>query len=355
MGEVSIAAMLRNMFEKNSSDLHITPGSPPMYRIDGAVIPGDFEPLSEEGCQALIYSILTDEQKEKFERENELDIAFGLQDVGRVRMNVFRQRGTVAAALRSIPSRIPNFEELNLPQVISSIVKYPKGLVLVTGPTGSGKSTTLAAMIDWINTNHKGHIITIEDPVEFVHRDKSSVIHQREVGSDTKTFVEALRRVLRQDPDVILIGEMRDLETIKAALTIGETGHLVFATLHTTDSVQTINRIIDVFPPHEQNQVRAQLSFVLQAVIAQQLLPKATGSGRVMGMEILINTPAVRNLIRENKLEQIYTVLQTSGEVGMQHMNRSLYDHYMNQQITFQEAMLRSTDPKDLQRMIKGQ
>ncbi len=351
---VSIAAMLRYMFEKNASDLHITPGVPPMYRIDGSVLASDFEALTEESCQAVIYSILTDDQKEKFERENELDIAFGLQDVGRVRMNVFRQRGTVAAALRSIPSRIPNFEDLNLPQVVNSIVKYPKGLVLVTGPTGSGKSTTLAAMIDWINTNHKGHIITIEDPVEFVHRDKSCVVHQREIGADTKSFTEALRRVLRQDPDVILIGEMRDLETIKAALTIGETGHLVFGTLHTTDCVQTINRVIDVFPPHEQSQVRAQLSFVLQAVLSQQLIPKATGAGRVMGLEVMINTAAIRNLIRESKLEQIYTAMQTGAELGMQPMNQSLYDHYMNQRITFQEAMLRSMDPKDLQRRIKG-
>lgn len=351
---VSIAAMLRYMFEKGASDLHITPNATPMYRIDGSVVPSEFEVLSEEACQSIIYSILTDEQKEKFERENELDLAFGLQDVGRVRMNVLRQRGTVAAALRAIPSRIPNFEELNLPAVVSKIVQFPKGLVLVTGPTGSGKSTTLAAMIDWINTNHKGHIITIEDPVEFVHKDKQCVIHQREIGSDTKSFTEALRRVLRQDPDVILIGEMRDLETIKAALTIGETGHLVFGTLHTTDTVQTINRVIDVFPPHEQSQVRAQLSFVLQAVLSQQLIPKASGGGRVMGLEVMINTPGIRNLIRESKLEQVYTALQTGAELGMQPMNRSLYDHYMNQMITFQEAMLRSMDPKDLQRMIKG-
>mgnify|MGYP000238805105 CR=1 FL=1 len=350
---VNIDTLLRIMFEKGASDLHITVGVPPMLRIDGEITPTEFEKLRPDDCQHIIYSILTDEQKEKFERENELDISFGVEGIGRVRMNVYKQRGAIAAALRNIPLHIMSFEELGLPKVISDIVKTPKGLILVTGPTGSGKSTTLAAMIDWINSHEASHIITIEDPIEYIHTHKNSIVNQREVGTDTQTFAQALKYVLRQDPDVILVGEMRDLETIQAALTIAETGHLVFGTLHTPDAVQTINRIIDVFPSHQQQQVRAQISFVLQAVVAQQLLPKAYSSGRVLAAEILLSNAAVKNLIREEKVHQIYSIMQTGTEYGMRTMNYSLAELYQRQLVTYNEIFARTTDPKDLQRMIQ--
>jgi twitching motility protein PilT len=316
--------------------------------------PTEYEKLRPETCQQLIYSILTDEQKDRFEKEDELDISFGVEGVGRVRMNVFKQRGAVAAVLRTIPSHILTFDELGLPPVANDIVKLPKGLVLVTGPTGSGKSTTLASMIDWINSHEQSHIITVEDPIEFIHNHKMSVVNQREVGTDTKSFVNALKYVLREDPDVILVGEMRDLETISAALTIAETGHLVFATLHTPDAVQAVNRIIDVFPPGQQQQVRAQLSFVLQAVMCQQLLPKAYTSGRVLAIEVLMVNAAVRNLIREEKVHQIYSQIQTGQEYGMQTMNMALYELYRKQVVTHAEIFSRTTDAKDLQRMVKG-
>jgi len=340
------------MFEKGASDLHLTVGVPPMLRIDGEITPTEFEKLRPDDCQNIIYSILTDEQKEKFERENELDISFGVEGIGRVRMNVFKQRGAVAAALRNIPMHILSFEELGLPQVVNDIVKCPKGLILVTGPTGSGKSTTLASMIDWLNSHKAGHIITIEDPIEYIHTHKNCIVNQREVGTDTKSFADALKYVLREDPDIILIGEMRDLETISAALTIAETGHLVFATLHTPDTVQAINRIIDVFPAHQQQQVRAQISFVLQAVIAQQLLPRAYSSGRCLAAEILIVNAAVRNLIREEKVHQIYSIMQTGTEYGMRTMNQSLAELYQKQLVTYNEIFARTTDPKDLQRLV---
>ncbi|HVZ79608.1 MAG TPA: type IV pilus twitching motility protein PilT [bacterium] len=351
---VNIDTLLRLMFERGASDLHITAGAPPMLRVDGVITPTEYEKLRPETTQQLIYSILTDEQKEKFEKDNELDVSFGVEGVGRVRMNVYQQRGAVAAALRNIPTSIRSFEDLKLPAVVQDIVKLPKGLVLVTGPTGSGKSTTLAAMLDWINTNQQHHIITIEDPIEYVHTHKSSIVNQREVGTDTHTFATALKYALRQDPDVILIGEMRDLETVNAALTIAETGHLVFATLHTVDAIQTINRIIDVFPAGQQQQIRAQSSFVLQAVLSQQLLPKAYGSGRCMGIEVLIPTAAVRNLIREEKIHQIYSSMQTGTEYGMQTMNQSLFELYQKQLVTYNEIFSRTLDPKELQRMIKG-
>lgn len=353
---VAINDLLRLLFEKNASDLHLTAGSPPVLRIDGDIVPTELEKLSPEICQGLIYSVLTDEQKEKFERENELDIAFGVKGLGRIRMNVFRQRGAVAAALRNIPSKIPTFEELGLPEVVSTtIVKMPKGLVLVTGPTGSGKSTTIASIINFINSDRKGHIVTIEDPIEYVYTHKNCIVNQREIGVDTPTFASALKRILRQDPDVIVIGEMRDLETIQAALTISETGHLVFATLHTTDAVQSINRIIDVFPPHQQQQIRTQSSFVLQAVLSQQLLQKAYSGGRVAAIEVLMPNVAVRNLIREDKIHQIYSMMQTGSETGMQTMNQSLFNLYQKQLITYNEAISSTTDSKDLQRMIKGE
>lgn len=351
---VTMNELLKMMFQKNASDLHITAGSPPMLRIDGNIVSTELEKLNPELTQSLIYSILTDEQKERFERESELDAAFGISGYGRIRMNVFKQRGTIAASLRNIPTKIPSFEELGLPNVVNNIVNLPKGLVLITGPTGSGKSTTLASIIDYINVHRKCHIVTIEDPIEFLHSHKGCIVNQREVGADTHSFGESLRRVLRQDPDVILIGEMRDLETINAALVVSETGHLVFATLHTTDSVQTINRIIDAFPPYQQPQVRAQLSFVIQAILAQQLLPKAYEGGRVLATEVLIPTMAIRNLIREEKIHQIYSSLQTGTEVGMQTMNQSLVDLYQKQLVTYNEIFSRTLDPKELERMIKG-
>ena len=282
-----------------------------------------------------------------------LDLAFNLRGIGRVRMNVYRQTGCVGAAIRAIPSSFKTFDEIGVPKSILDIMKLPKGLILVTGPTGSGKSTTLASMIDFINETRSSHIVTIEDPVEFVHTHKKSVINQREVGSDTVTFGAALRHILRQDPNVILIGELRDLETIQAALNIAETGHMVLATLHTTDCAQTINRIIDVFPQHQLEQVRVQLSFVLQAVLCQQLLSHASGAGRILACETLIVNSAIRNLIREAKVEQIQVAIQTGGKIGMQTMNQSLADLYFKQKITFQEAMSHSTDPEDLRRLMQ--
>jgi twitching motility protein PilT len=351
---INIDTLLRVMFEKGASDLHITVGVPPMLRIDGEMVATEFEKLRPDDCQHIIYSILTDEQKERFERENELDISFGVEGIGRVRMNVFKQRGAVAAALRNIPMNILTFEELGLPSVVNDIVKTPKGLILVTGPTGSGKSTTLASMIDWINAHEAGHIMTIEDPIEYIHTHKNSIVNQREVGTDTSTFAQALKYVLRQDPDVILVGEMRDLETISAALTIAETGHLVFGTLHTPDAVQAINRIIDVFPAHQQQQVRAQISFTLQAVLSQQLLPKAYSSGRALAIEVLLSNAAVKNLIREEKVHQIYSIMQTGTEYGMRTMNSSLTELYQKQICSYNEIFARTTDPKDLQRMVQG-
>ncbi|OGF45683.1 MAG: type IV pili twitching motility protein PilT [Candidatus Firestonebacteria bacterium RIFOXYA2_FULL_40_8] len=355
MASATINDLLRLLFDKNASDLHITAGSPPVLRIDGDIIPTELDKLTPETCQDLIYGVLTDDQKEKFEKENELDLAFGVKGLGRVRMNVFRQRGAVATVLRNIPSRIPTFEELGLPEVVTkTVVKLPKGLVLVTGPTGSGKSTTIASIIDYINGDRKGHIITVEDPIEYVYHHKNCIVNQREIGVDTPNFTSALRHILRQDPDVIVIGEMRDLETIQAALSISETGHLVFGTLHTTDAVQSINRIIDVFPPHQQQQVRTQLSFVLQAVLSQSLLPKAYSGGRVAAIEVMMPNSAIRNLIREDKVHQIYSTMQTSGESGMQTLNQALFNLYQKQMVTYNEIMLASTDTKDLERMAKG-
>jgi twitching motility protein PilT len=351
---VNVDTLLRLMFEKGASDLHITAGAPPMLRIDGQITATEYEKLRPEVTQQLIYSILTDEQKEKFEKDNELDISFGVEGVGRVRMNVFQQRGSIASVMRNIPSKIRTFDDLKLPPVVKDLVKLPKGLVLVTGPTGSGKSTTLAAMLDWINSNLPHHIITIEDPIEYVHAHKACIVNQREVGTDTHSFTAALKYALRQDPDVILVGEMRDLETINAALTIAETGHLVFATLHTVDAIQTINRIIDVFPAGQQQQVRAQISFVLNGVISQQLLPLANSAGRVVALEVLIPTPAVRNLIREEKIHQIYSAMQTGTESGMQTMNQALFDLYQKQLVSHEEIFSRTMDPKELLRMTKG-
>jgi twitching motility protein PilT len=328
-------------------------GAPPTLRIDGALLPTPFEKLNSEMAQTLIYSLLNDQQRQRFEASNELDLAFNLRGIGRVRMNVYRQTGSVGAAIRAIPNSFKTFEEIGVPKSILDIMKLPKGLILVTGQTGSGKSTTIASMIDFINETRAAHIVTIEDPIEFVHTHKKSVINQREVGSDTVTFGAALRHILRQDPDVILIGELRDLETIQAALNIAETGHMVLATLHTTDCAQTINRIIDVFPQHQLEQVRVQLSFVLQAVLCQQLLSHASGTGRVLACETLIVNSAIRNLVREQKVEQIQVAIQTGGKIGMQTMNQSLADLYFRQKITFQEAMAHSMDPEDLRRLMQ--
>lgn len=351
---IHIDVLLRQMFEKGASDLHLTVGAPPTVRLHGEMEPLDFEKLRPDTVQQIVYSVLTDEQKEKFEKDNELDLSFGVEGVGRVRMNVFKQRGAVASVLRQIPTKIKGFDQLDLPKAAGEICKVPKGLVLVCGPTGSGKSTTLAAMVDWINENTQSHIITIEDPIEFVHNHKKSLINQREIGADSKSFATALKYVLRQDPDVILVGEMRDIETISAALTIAETGHLVFATLHTPDAVQAINRIIDVFSPEQQAQVRTQLSFVIQAVMCQQLLPLTDGGGRCIAVEIMIATPAVRNLIREEKVHQIYSALQTGADLGMQTMNMSMAGLYRKGKVKYQEIMDRTMDQRDLERLVRG-
>ena len=336
--------LLQTMIEKGASDLHITSGSPPQVRVDGHLVPLNVPVVTPAESKQLIYSVLTDAQKHRFEEENDLDFSFGLKGLSRFRGNIFMQRGAVAAAIRTIPFKILTFEELGLPPVASDLVKKPRGLVLVTGPTGSGKSTTLAAMIDKINSERHEHIVTIEDPIEYLHPHKKCVVNQREVTSDTKSFKSALKYILRQDPDVVLIGEMRDLETIEAALTIAETGHLTFATLHTNSCAQTMNRIIDVFPPHQQAQVRAQLSFVLEGVMSQQLIPKASGHGRALALEIMVPNPAIRNLIREDKVHQIYSTMQTGqSKYGMQTMNQSLADLYLKRQITFEEAIGRSS------------
>ena len=350
---VTMSELFILMHEKNASDIHLTAGATPMLRIDGELVPTAFEKLTPEMCQTLSFSLMTDAQRQRFEATNELDFAFGIKGMGRLRMNAYRQRGVVGAAIRSIPSKYKTFDELNLPPVVYELMKMTKGLLLITGPTGSGKSTTLASMIDYLNEHRNYHIITVEDPIEYVHTHKKSIVNQREVGADTETFGAALRHVLRQDPDVILIGELRDLETIGAALNIAETGHLVFATLHTSDASQTINRIIDVFPPHQQEQIRVQLSFVLQGVFAQQLLPHASGTGRTLACEVLIANSAVRNLIREQKIEQIATIIQTGGKYGMVTMNQSLVELYKKQKISYQEAVNRSTDPEDLKKLLQ--
>lgn len=343
------------MVEKGASDLHITVGSPPMLRIDGDLVPVQAPPLTSTDCRQLCYSVLTDAQRQKFEEENELDASFGVKSVSRFRANIFTQRGAVSGVFRQIPFKIRSFEELNLPPVLLELTQRSKGLVLVTGPTGSGKSTTLASMLDKINTDYPYHILTIEDPIEFLHPHKRGIVNQREVGADTRGFRNALRYSLRQDPDVVLIGEMRDLETIEAALTIAETGHLAFATLHTNGAIQTINRIIDVFPPHQQDQVRAQLSFTLEGIVSQQLIPRAGAPGRVLAMEILVMTPAIRNLVREDKLHQMYSQMQVGQQkYGMQTMNQALFSLLQRRLITVEEALSRAPDIDEMRSMIKG-
>ena len=345
--------LLRTMVERGGSDLHISAGSAPRYRIDGMLteIPGT-DVHGAEQTKRLVYSVLDAEQIARFEQDLELDMSFGLQGVGRFRVNVFLQRGAVGSVMRTIPYEIYSFEQLGLPQAVCRMLcGLGQGLVLVTGATGSGKSTTLASMIDHINDERQEHIVTIEDPIEFVHRNKNCLVNQREVGNDTHGFGHALKRVLRQDPDVVLIGEMRDRETIEAGLTLAETGHLTFATLHTSSAVETINRIIDVFPATQQNQIRTQLSFVLEGVFCQQLLSRAGGRGRVMACEIMLPNAAIRSLIREDKCHQILSHIQTGGKIGMRTMNQSLYDLHHNHLVSWDEAVGRSRDPEDLKRM----
>jgi twitching motility protein PilT len=351
----SLHQLLKTMIEKGGSDLHITTGSPAQIRIDGHMVPLNMPPMSPVETKQICYSILTDAQKHKFEEENELDFSFGVKNLSRFRGNVFTQRGAVAGVFRTIPFEIKSFDDLGLPSVVRDISKKPRGMVLVTGPTGSGKSTTLAAIIDKINTDRNEHIITIEDPIEFLHPHKNCVVNQREVGADTVSFKRALKSILRQDPDVVLVGELRDLETIEAALTIAETGHLVFATLHTNSCVQTINRIVDVFPSHQQPQIRAQLSFVLEGVLSQTLIPKASGSGRVLALEIMVPNSAIRNLIREDKIHQIYSAMQVGQQkFGMQTMNQSLLGSYLKRQITLDDALLKCSDQDEFRQMLQN-
>jgi twitching motility protein PilT len=345
--------LLKAMIEKGASDLHITTNSPPQLRIDGKLHALKMPPLAPPETKQLCYSILTDAQKHRFEENNELDLSFGVKGLSRFRANIFTQRGAVAGAFRSIPYKIMSMDELGLPRVIQEITRKPRGLILVTGPTGSGKSTTLASIIDRLNIERSEHIVTIEDPIEYLHPHKSCLVNQREVGADTKSFKNALKYILRQDPDVVLIGEMRDLETIEAALTVAETGHLCFATLHTNSAVQTINRIVDVFPPYQQAQVRAQLSFVLEGVVCQTLLPRANGPGRALALEVMIPNAAIRNLIREDKIHQIYSQMQVGQErFGMQTLNQSLATLHQRRLITVEDALARSHDVDELKNQI---
>ncbi|AKU90299.1 type IV pilus twitching motility protein PilT [Vulgatibacter incomptus] len=347
--------LLKQMVEKGASDLHITASSPPQLRIDGKLMPLKQAPLTPVETKQICYSVLTEAQKHKFEEENELDASFGVKGLSRFRANVFLQRGAVAGAFRTIPFKVMSFADLGLPPIVSTLAEKPRGLVLVTGPTGSGKSTTLASIIDKINTERNAHIITIEDPIEYLHPHKNSVVNQREVGADTDSFKKALKYILRQDPDVVLVGEMRDRETVEAALTIAETGHLCFATLHTNSAIQTINRILDIFPANQQSQVRAQLSFVLEGVVTQNLLPKAVGNGRVLAAEVMVPNPAIRNLIREDKLHQVYSQMQVGqAKFGMQTFNQSLFGLLQKRLITVDEAMSRSSEPDELRNMLTG-
>lgn len=350
---VNLRVLLEEMIERDASDLHVTAGEKPKMRIDGEIQSSKLDfVMTPKDTMQLAYSVLTENQKKRFEMEDELDFSFGIQNLARFRGNCFKQRGCVSMVIRQIPFSIKTFDDLKLPDVIRKMAERPRGLVLVTGPTGSGKSTTLAAMIDKINKERKGHIITVEDPIEFIHRHQGCIVNQREVGSDTKSFQASLKYALRQDPDVILIGEMRDLDTIQAALTISETGHLAFATLHTNSAAEAINRIIDVFPSHQQSQVRAQLAFVLEGVITQTLLPKMKGRGRAMAAEILVCTPAVRALIRDDKIHQIYSTMQSGKKFGMQTMNDALYNLYMSRDVAEEECLRASHDPNEFLRMI---
>ena len=353
MTNVHIDDLLRDACEKGSSDLHMTVGLPPVVRVDGSLQHLAYAHLAPNDTQRLIYDILSSDQVQWFEKTRELDFSYGVNGVGRFRVNVYRQRGSVGAALRAIPDRVPSFEQLGLPESLRDLTRKHSGLMLVTGPTGSGKSTTIACMIDSINAERPVHIMTIEDPIEYLHRHKRAMINQRELNTDTDSFENALRAVLREDPDVILVGEMRDLETIAAALTLAETGHLVFGTLHTRNAPQTVDRIIDVFPPHQQDQIKVQLSNSLEAVVAQQLCPRM-GGGRVAAIEIMVTTSAIRNLIREGKTYQIYSALETGASFGMQTMDKVLADLYRTGKISNEEAMARAIDRENYKRFLQG-
>jgi twitching motility protein PilT len=349
---LNLKVLLEEMIQKGASDLHITAGERAKMRVDGDIESSQIDyVLQPKDTMQIAYSVLTENQKKRFEMEDELDFSFGIQNLARFRGNVFKQRGCISMVIRQIPFNIKSFDELKLPKVIADLSDRPRGLILVTGPTGSGKSTTLAAMLDRINKSMKGHIITIEDPIEFIHKHQACIVNQREVGADTKSFGHALKYALRQDPDVVLVGEMRDLETIHAGITIAETGHLAFATLHTNSAAEAINRIIDVFPSHQQSQVRAQLAFCLEGIVTQTLLPKAKGRGRAMAAEILVCTPAIRALIRDDKIHQIYSMMQSGKKWGMQTMNDALYQLYMSREVAWEEVVRASSDPIELARM----
>ncbi len=353
MATATLPELLKTLVEMNGSDLHLTVDTPPQIRVDGKLQPLQMPNLLPADTKQLAYSVLTDAQKKLFEETMELDCAFGIRGMARFRCNVFSQRGSVAAVYRLIPERIRAFEELGLPTIISKFAEAPRGLVLVTGPTGSGKSTTLAAMLDKINTERHEHILTIEDPIEYIHSHKGCIVNQREVHADTEGFASALRAALREDPDVVLIGEMRDLQTVEAALRIAETGHLTFATLHTNSAAQTINRIVDIFPAHQQAQIRTQLSLVLEGIVCQSLLPRANQPGRVVALEILVPTPAIRNLIREDKIHQIYSSMQAGQEkVGMQTFNQSLATLFLSHEISMAAALAASSMKDELTEMI---
>jgi twitching motility protein PilT len=350
---LSLQQLLKAMIDQGASDLHISTATAPQLRIDGELAPLRTNPLGPVETKQLCYSILTDAQKLRFEEDQELDLSFSMKGLARFRANIFMQRGAVAGAFRMVPFKIVPLKELNLPPIVEKLCEKPRGLVLVTGPTGSGKSTTLASMIDKINSTTRQHIVTIEDPIEFVHPHKGCLVNQREVGSDTTSFTKALRYILRQDPDVVLIGELRDLETIEAALSIAETGHLAFATLHTNGAVQSINRIIDVFPPHQQSQIRAVLSFVLEGVLSQTLIPNLSGRGRTLACEVMVPNSAIRNLIREDKLHQIYSQMQIGQKTyGMKTMNQSLSESVLANRISVEDAMSRSNDTVELKQLI---
>ncbi len=349
---ISLRELLEEMHRDDASDLHLSAGLPPMLRIDGKLIATKHEALSPDDTRSLAYSVLSDEQKKLFENEKELDLSFGVKGMSRFRANVFLQRGVTTMAIRKIPYEIRTFDSLGLPRVVKTFADKPQGLILVTGPTGSGKSTTLASMIDHINSTRHGHIITIEDPIEYVHQHKKCMINQREIRADTSSFTNALKYVLRQDPDVILVGEMRDRETIQAAITIAETGHLCLATLHTNSTFESINRMIDVFPASQQSQVRAQLAFVLDGVITQQLIPRLKGKGRELVCEVMVCTPAIKALIRDDKVHQIYGIMQAGQKYGMETMNQALYAAYHSRAISYEEAIGRSTNKDELLKMI---
>ncbi len=351
--EINLRALLLEMIQRGASDLHVTVGNPAMIRVDGDLVRSKIrQALTPKDTLTLAYSILTENQKKRFEVEDELDFSFGVQNLSRFRGNVYKQRGCVAMAIRQIPYEIVPLAKLGMPPILGKLAELPRGLVLVTGPTGSGKSTTLAAMVDKVNRERKGHIITIEDPIEFIHRHQNCIINQREVGADTQSFTSALKYALRQDPDIVLIGEMRDLETIGAAVSIAETGHLVFATLHTNSAAESINRIVDAFPAHQQSQIRSQLAFVLAGVITQTLVPKAKGKGRVCAVEVMVCTPAISAVIRDDKIHQIYSLMQAGKKHGMQTMNDSLQMLYMKGEVTLEEALKRSGDQNELLRAV---